>query len=970
MANIGEDKTQKLNNSLIGADSSWSNDAKSAEAKLRESFARELSKAEARAEERIIELNYAASVRNKLKRKASSSSPREKEEKQKLENDDVKAKDERLSALKKELDEIEARRLRREALLLSLSKKSEDSCDASSAPAPREENIETAEGVSQNSEKTASETVTESKVSLTKSARFKLVKPTGINIKIVPVFHGRVFIHPQDAGHSPEIRSFIMRPMQAAEAEDLTFGEVGAPFDAENNDGISLDSVGAAFIGASIPRAVRYPYFHRESFESDGEESGDIASFEPETFTDADHAAHTYPDMTDADHVTHTYPDMTDADHAAHTYPDFTDADHVAHTYPDMTDADHAAHTYPDMTDADHVTHTYPDMTDADHVTHTYSDFTDADHVAHTYPDFTDADHAATEFERYTDADHASVDFDGFTDEFSDFPVDYDESAEHYGLISESYEDAKAIAAYEAMHIRRGKMESLFSGYEIYQNENDFSTHAAPLFDEAAVAALDFSVYGRRELLKYLREGDGRVKDFERAVLKTQKSMKKLSVEDKTKALLDTVNLNKHIVDLRAMALYAVVSADFAKEKKYRKRLLTDAINEYNSVLSDYEARTGESFKKASLSLPGEIASGAKYTPIALIAYRGEGEIIIPQYDGEEFSFVYSQKASRREKRREQLRFLREAKREEKRIASFVGRNRKKPSKNGEELLKYREKIERNTEFFKTRSEALRINLESELDYLDYSFNPSYREKERERRAIKEKIRKLKKERKRELKYEKLDSERYYSQLLVSADSLGITKRSKIDKLDSLAMSLDALLSERERINEQLIKLYSGDIRGGGDGKLNQRLRKIKRRAARKTSAVFRSEMRVIGERVPLDIKEKLARCVNKIIDAEMLIATLKYKLRKTKPRGEAKRDMKLKISENRKSIKRYLADYRRFLKKAKHYAVVARSLKFQLAWILLTLAALVTLAVFYLRYEAPVNEFFRKAYLYLKSVL
>ena len=128
--------------------------------------------------------------------------------------------------------------------------------------------------------------------------------------------------------------------------------------------------------------------------------------------------------------------------------------------------------------------------------------------------------------------------------------------------------------------------------------------------------------------------------------------------------------------------------------------------------------------------------------------------------------------------------------------------------------------------------------------------------------------------------------------------------------------------------------------------------------------------MRVLEKRVPLDIKEKLAKSANKIIDAEILIATLKFKIRKNKPRGEVRRDMKAKIRENQGAIKYYLADYRRFLKRARAYAERSFGVKIQVVWILAVLAVLITLTVLYLRFEEPVNAFFYKIYKYLKSIL
>ena len=995
MQKIGNDKTEKLNSTFIGAEEK--KQEPSAEKELREKFARELLAARERAEERILELNYAKSYRDKLRKANAAHS--DDSDKPKVANIKKAPVSEENSQLQAELDEIEKRRLTTKALLLNLSNKGDEglkpeAADEKAENEIKEENADKTEGVSQKKSEISPKSAEESKELFTKSARYKLLKPAGINIKIVPVFshypHFCVFAENQEivCGEKNELtdcQDILNKP----EAED-SFGEVTSGSSEEL-------AVGGALFGAAMHhRAIRYPHFHEDSIDVGAElqeepvppyyvealtdadhavnsfqiiSDANFAGQSYEGFTDGDFAAQSYEGFSETDHAVHSYPDFTDADHASHTYPDFTDADHAAQSYPDFTDADHASHSYPEFTEADHAAQSYPDFTDADHITQAYADFSDADYAAHSYHAASDAEHISPEFHKYTDADHASADFDTFTDGIGELTLDYDAGEDLDLAKTDSYDDMKAIAAYEAMHLRRSKTESRFSGDESYGADVGIFAPVGVFLGENANDAFDFAVFSKKELYRYLRESDGRVREFERAVLKTERSMKKLSADDKTRALLDTVNLNKHIVDLRAMALYALVASDETKEKKYRKRLLTDALNEYNSVLSDYEKRTGESFKKASLSIPTEIAAGESYTPLPLIGYRDEREFLLHESE-EGFDFSYGGIASRRERNLDKLRFLREAEREEKRIARLAKDKSKKSDTSDKKLSDYRGKIERDLFLVKTRNEALSINAESSLDYLEYSFSAKYKDKLRERRVLKERIRRLKWEKKRALKFERLDSERYYSQLLLSPDTLGVTKRQKIDKLESLLMRLDALLSERERINEQLIKLYSGDIRGDGDGKINQNIRKIKRRTARKTARIFRREMQVIDERVPLDIKEKLTRSVNKIIDAEMLIATLRYKMRKTKPRGEARRDMKLKIRENRSAIKRYLADYRRFLKRAHQYAERARGVKFQVAWILATLAALIALAVLYIIYEAPVNAFFYKAYVYLKSIL
>ena len=536
-------------------------------------------------------------------------------------------------------------------------------------------------------------------------------------------------------------------------------------------------------------------------------------------------------------------------------------------------------------------------------------------------------------------------------------------------MVSDDYDDMRAIAAYEAMRMRRGRGEGIYEGYDANYAVNENLAPVSEFSGEELPTELNFESYGEREIAKYLKESDRRVREYERAISKKEKSMRKLSREDKTRALLDTVNLNKHVVDLRAVALRAVVISADTKSKKQRRRLLVDAINNYNSALSDYEARSQESFKKLSLSLVADVSEGKPYTPVALISYSGESALNL----SESFADSENDEAeiiSRREMNLEGLRFLKETRREEKRIARYAKGKTSLTIGRGEKITSFTKNIERDAYLVKTRNDSLLTEAESSLDYLEYSFSASHKDKARARREIKEKIRKLKKTRKSSVKLARRDSERYYSQLLVNAEGLGITKRLTVDKLESLHMRLEALLSERERINEQLIKLYSGDLRGGKDKKINKKIKRVKARVAKRVSKRFRRNMRVLEKRVPLDIKEKLAKSVNKIIDAEILIATLKLKIRKTKPKRDVKRDMKAKIRENRAAIKYYLADYRRFLKRARAYAERSFGIKIQIIWVLASLAVLITLGAFYIRFEEPVNAFFARVFDYIGSAM
>ena len=948
MQAVGEEKSKKLNNKALGADGEAKGGEESAQG-LREKFASDLEKARERAEVRLAEMNYAASYRSKLKREMSAAALRKKalreEEARALENQLREKREENLRA---EIDEIEKRRLQSRELLLNLKKKETDASLTSETEdneslEENKENESESDSVLKNSGENESETTKKSKVLFAKKARFKLKKPDGIKIKVTPLMPhvlnacpyfasaplesaaACVFGEPNDEPCVPEnTGEALIFPEAEASASDI------APVSEELNNGAALAAsasfAGTAYLGARLARrAARYPRIHETAL--------DVSSFSETALENL----------------------SLEEDYSAPLeYERFSDVENFDADFENYTDVEHTSPDYATYTD---VEHTAPD----------YATYTDVEHTAPDYARYTDVEHTAPDYTTYTDVDYASPEFDTYSDVTDGSFNAYHDHGDRYTLHSESYEDEKAIAAYEAMRMRRERNELSFSGYDVGESENyNFSTPVYLDFEEKAPDVYDFSAFSDKELSMYLRTSDRRVKDFEKAIAKRGKSMRRLSAEDKTRALLDTVNLNKHIVDHRAMALSAVVAAKANKQKKYRKRLLSDAINEYNSTLSDYEARSGESFPKAKLSLVADIAGGKKYTPLPLISYPDETRLELLEFVSD-FDSVTSEYSTKRERNREQLRFLREARREEKRIGKFADTKTLKTLGAGEKLSIFREKIEREIFMLKTRSDALIINAEARLDYLDYSFSASYKDKKKERCELKRRIRELKRNRKRSLKSARRNSERYYSQLLVSAESLGITKRDKRDKLDSLNMQLDALLSERERINEQLIKLYSGDIRGAGDKKINLKIKKIKKNTARRVFRRFRRDMRVLERRVPLDIKEKLAKSVNKIIDAEVLAAVLKYKIKRTKPIGEVKRDMKTKIRENRAAIKYYLGDYRRFLKRARAYAEREKGIKIQIVWILGFVAVLVALALLYLRFEAPVNEFFYRIFKFMR---
>ena len=707
-------------------------------------------------------------------------------------------------------------------------------------------------------------------------------------------------------------------------------------------------------------------------------------------YTEAEYAHGEYERQTDVDYIPQSYERQTDVDYTADRYERHSDVDYANQGYQRYSDAEYAHGEYERQTDVDYIPQSYERQTDTDFTAGRYEKHSDVDYVNQRYSRYSDAEYASGEYERQTDVDYIPQSYERQTD--VDYTADrYERYTDveggareargyygyegvrgaygHYNNHSGNIRDEKALKSYEAMLMSRDSGERRITNYEPYGDVSGaFSAPYVYDADEIIPESYDFTKFDRRELQKFLKSGEKRVNAYRKAIRRKNKQMKKLSSKDQTKALADIVNLNKHIVDVRAVALVACVALKHRSFKKRYKSLLTSAIKDYNLELSNYEIKCGERLPKVPLSLVKDILKGEKYRTLPLVRYVDEVDLQLESLGGDFQAKSDTRKAIREEKR-EKLRLLKEAKLEEERIKSFAPKKQKKSPRFDEDITAFRKRIERDLLMLNTRYDYLINDRESKIDYLDYSFSVSRKEKRESAKELNKSIKKLKKLKKRALKYERLDSERYYSQLLVTPGSLGLTKRKKIDLLDSLNMRLDALLSERERINEHLIRLYSGDLSGTGSKKTNDAIRKIKRRTARRVSRRFRRDMRVLEKHVPLDIKKKLSKSVNKIIDAEITSNVLKYKLRKTKPRGAARCDMKRKIRESRASIKYYLSDYRRFLKRARIYEDRSLGVKIQIIWIIAVLAVIAGLTVVYIRFRAPINGVLKRALSFIRNL-
>jgi hypothetical protein len=72
---------------------------------------------------------------------------------------------------------------------------------------------------------------------------------------------------------------------------------------------------------------------------------------------------------------------------------------------------------------------------------------------------------------------------------------------------------------------------------------------------------------------------------------------------------------------------------------------------------------------------------------------------------------------------------------------------------------------------------------------------------------------------------------------------------------------------------------------------------------------------------------------------------------------------MKREIKEARASVKRYLSDYKHFMKKANRYVVNQRALKRQIVFIISTLLVVILAVIMYFSFREPIHSFFTRLF-------
>ncbi len=469
-------------------------------------------------------------------------------------------------------------------------------------------------------------------------------------------------------------------------------------------------------------------------------------------------------------------------------------------------------------------------------------------------------------------------------------------------------------------------------GFEEEIREGDFEGEELLALDGTELTTRE---YDRHSLALYLKESEKRVDSSKRSIRKLSGRTLGTNLVRDVENTVIKLNYQKSIVDERCSALNVICRGGFKSYIKRYRKLLLNEINEYNAIAAEYETVTGYTLVYASRSIPDDIAAGRPYQKLPNVNFVNEELDLTESAPRGKMS-----KSERRAFHREQLRLAKESEREEKRIKKLArGKGEDERVIKSAELADIGRKIDKSVNLINARTDGRIAEYKKQIDLTEYTFSVKQSDKRHLINNYKLEAKRTAAKRKDAVKAERYDAERYYSALLMTPDSVkNVKKRSKRDRLESLHMRLEALLAERERVDEQLVKLYTGGTEK--KDKINRGLLRARRRTAKKIKRCFMRDMKILDKKIPLDVKEKIVKCCNKIIATEVENTDLRYRLRHNKLQGRAKYDAKYKIKENKRALRRYYKDYRRFLKRGGKYVERLRGTKIQIAWVLGTLIA------------------------------
>ncbi len=466
-----------------------------------------------------------------------------------------------------------------------------------------------------------------------------------------------------------------------------------------------------------------------------------------------------------------------------------------------------------------------------------------------------------------------------------------------------------------------------FSGYGIGEPSSRAVPRQEPLSEPAeqtrnSPEGSETSYLDRRELIKFLSKNSKQEFTLIKKAKKAERRQKRTPGIIGVNLAVERIQTYKELIKIASENLVICVGANDKKEAARRKKKLHAYILQFNIAAEEYEILTGESAPYIESSVADDVAMGKPCPMIPDIQY----------VDIEKIESDFMSEDDKRAARIEKLRFAKEHGKEMRRIAKRAkkglppvdsnnsGYTRRDNAKqyaermNAVKLAKQRDEL-----LVKARMEYEIVKLENEMNMSLYSFSVKDERKKNEARRITGKIKRLRRNIKKALMLEKEDNKRYYYLKLVEPEFERVKKRTNPERLASLRMRLDVLLSERESLNERLLSLYGRNKKHtekrGFDAKNNEVVKKY-------AKLVYKSQKRLAAKveklHAPVDLKEKIYTLMNQKTECAVEIETSKYKLKVADIRGSAKAELIRKIRSAKSRIRGINRDVDFLIRKAR----------------------------------------------------
>ena len=342
--------------------------------------------------------------------------------------------------------------------------------------------------------------------------------------------------------------------------------------------------------------------------------------------------------------------------------------------------------------------------------------------------------------------------------------------------------------------------------------------------------------------------------------------------------------IQKKIIDTLATDLHAACQASAVKSVQSLKKALNYEVRQYNRLVSEYRAVSGNVLTPASGNIAQDIIAGNNYAPVPRVG-------CVHSTADELSSDIANMSRNSYGVETDEL--------------GVAGRAAFRSKVNAQ--------ANKDLSLITKRADYEISMLESERDMLDFRFGKEPSQVRREKRDIAKRIDKVRAMHKQALKYENADNRRYYAVVTANPKTMTLNnKRADRTRIAAIRSKIISLLNERDAVNGKLAAIYAG----GDDlvsGSVNQSLRRIKNKAAEKAKKKQKSLAKVVRD-LPItqNDKNRFYTLMNKKVDALSTLALIKHRLKKEKLHSDdrlvAKRDVK-ELSAKARAIEKDICD-------------------------------------------------------------